>query len=446
MQDFHPVIIGSDIGTYALARSFHEAYGKTSSVVASQILGPIAHSRIIQVFLEKDYVMHDVPYSALVQALLTLGPQLQRTFAGQKLLLIANADTYVRDLVSHYDVLSTYYTFAAPSFSLLQQVNDKEVFPSLIKQYGLQTPLSCSVDLADEPRTVLDQIMDNHELAVNFATHALILKPVLSSGYEKLSWPGKYKVYTAHSQDELFRIISDLHVQALKHEEVRRFLVQRRVEGNDSYNLSITAYVDESNRVTLLGSAHVLLEDHVPTALGNPACMITESYPKIYQKVCNFLTGIQWRGFANFDLKIDEHTHELYCFEMNPRIGRNLYYNTASGLNPMRVLVADMIEHRAIETQRLKKSICYSVLPPRLALRYLGDSSERALRTHIRRGSVYNPLYYPFEFGISKRGLLRFAYVSIAYLNYWRKFYRDFPPSVAKTTGTTWLDTTDVTL
>ena len=259
MQDFHPVIIGSDIGTYALARSFHEAYGKTSSVVASQILGPIAHSCIIQVFLEKDYVMHDVPYSALVQALLTLGPQLQRTFAGQKLLLIANADTYVRDLVSHYDVLSTYYTFAAPSFSLLQQVNDKEVFPSLIKQYGLQTPLSCSVDLADEPRAVLDQIMDNHELAVNFATHALILKPVLSSGYEKLSWPGKYKVYTAHSQDELFRIISDLHVHALEHEEVRHFLAQRRVEGNDSYNLSITAYVDESNRVTLYPQRWVIL-------------------------------------------------------------------------------------------------------------------------------------------------------------------------------------------
>ena len=48
---FHPVIVGSDIGVYALARSFHERYGVRTTVVAFAEPGPIAHSGIVDTVL-----------------------------------------------------------------------------------------------------------------------------------------------------------------------------------------------------------------------------------------------------------------------------------------------------------------------------------------------------------------------------------------------------------
>ena len=44
-QPFVPVILGGDIGTYSLAREFHEAYGVTSVVVAAIVSADNMHSR-----------------------------------------------------------------------------------------------------------------------------------------------------------------------------------------------------------------------------------------------------------------------------------------------------------------------------------------------------------------------------------------------------------------
>ena len=49
---------------------------------------------------------------------------------------------------------------------------------------------------------------------------------------------------------------------------------------------SITAYVDSHGKVTLIGSARVLLEDHAPTMIGNPVAMITEDFPQLWADAC----------------------------------------------------------------------------------------------------------------------------------------------------------------
>ena len=47
-RPLQPVILGADIGVYALARSFHEQYGVTSGVVAGAALGPVQHAPIVR--------------------------------------------------------------------------------------------------------------------------------------------------------------------------------------------------------------------------------------------------------------------------------------------------------------------------------------------------------------------------------------------------------------
>lgn len=42
-----PILVGGDIGAYATARAFHEAYGVSSVVLAGVRVGSVAHSAIV---------------------------------------------------------------------------------------------------------------------------------------------------------------------------------------------------------------------------------------------------------------------------------------------------------------------------------------------------------------------------------------------------------------
>src|SRR5699024_6631266 len=42
-----PVLLGTDLGIYAMARSLHETYGLTSTVISGQPRGPINDSAIV---------------------------------------------------------------------------------------------------------------------------------------------------------------------------------------------------------------------------------------------------------------------------------------------------------------------------------------------------------------------------------------------------------------
>ena len=46
-QEFIPVLIGADIGTYSIARSFYLEYGIKSKTCSQEVLGAINNSKII---------------------------------------------------------------------------------------------------------------------------------------------------------------------------------------------------------------------------------------------------------------------------------------------------------------------------------------------------------------------------------------------------------------
>src|SRR5918997_6523706 len=86
-----PVIVGSDIGVYALARSFHERYGVRSTVVAFAEPGPIANSRII------DLVISGSSDQEIVATLQRVSRDHVAGGSPDRLLLLTNMDWVVRD-------------------------------------------------------------------------------------------------------------------------------------------------------------------------------------------------------------------------------------------------------------------------------------------------------------------------------------------------------------
>ena len=49
MEPFVPVLLGSDVNVYGMARSFHEAYGIASVAIGKGRLGATSNSRIVSV-------------------------------------------------------------------------------------------------------------------------------------------------------------------------------------------------------------------------------------------------------------------------------------------------------------------------------------------------------------------------------------------------------------
>ena len=201
-------------------------------------------------------------------------------------------------------------------------------------------------------------------------------------------------------------------------------LVQELIGGDDTYADSVTLYIDSQGKTTLFASAHVLLGDHAPTMLGNPVAMVTQQVPELWERTSRMLAEVGYHGFANFDVKRDPKNPGRYVFfEVNPRIGRNSYYVCAGGVNPMRVTVADLVDHVSLEPQVAGEKVLYTLVPLGLLRKYVLDADLAAeVESLVRAGKVFDPQRYGCD-----RGIRRMVDVCLTECNQNRKFARYYP-------------------
>lgn len=110
---------------------------------------------------------------------------------------------------------------------------------------------------------------------------------------------------------------------------------------------SVTAYRDHRGSVTLMCTAQVLLEEHTPSALGNPCAMITTPFPEAMAHARSLLDHLDYRGFMNLTPR--STSRRLLPPEVNPASGGTTTTGPAPAANVARFIVADLIEDRAAE-------------------------------------------------------------------------------------------------
>nr|WP_182114176.1 hypothetical protein [Actinotalea sp. JY-7876] len=405
---FQPVILGADIGVYALARAFHEGYGARSVVVSMTVTGPVADSTILEnVVLGGDATPED-----LLAALRDVAARFAGDPDAPQLLLLANTDWLVRFLVTHRAELEQWYTVPFLGEELLGRLADKASFAELCTELGIATPRTVVQDFT----TADDAGWAPVGVDLPFP---VIAKAANSADYERLSFAGKKKVYQVDSAPELAALWVTLRDAGFR----GRFVVQEMVPGDDTQMRSITCYVDTRGVVTMSCCAHVLLEEHTPSGLGNPAAMITGRFDDMLEQAQRLLVSTGYVGFANFDVKVDPRDGSAQFFEVNPRIGRNNHYVLAAGANPARFLVADRVDGEAVAPVSVEREVLYSIVPHRLLLRYVLDPALRAkVQDLIRRRATAHPLRYRAETRLRRR-----LYVAAAAVNQVRKFRRYYP-------------------
>jgi D-aspartate ligase len=388
----HPVILGGDAGAYSLARAFHERYGVRSTVASIRPTPNVAHSTIIQNVVEPRL---DDP-----AVMVELIRRVAATAPGP-VIAVTCVDWYVRALAEHRARLEDVAVVPYPSLGLLDRVMDKQRFSQLCHELGVPHPRT-EVRDGGEPVGDLD------------LTYPVIAKPGDNTAWHQVSFRGKAKVHLVRDGDELAELLKAAGDAGYR----RPMIIQEYIPGDDSQMRIMTTYSDRAGTVRMAWGGRVLLEEHTPGTLGNPAAILTGGLAQVEADARRLVEHLGWAGFANFDVKVDPRTGVGYFFELNPRTGRSNYYLTASGLNPAAYWMADHLTEQWPQATQ-PREVLYRIVPGFLLDKYVHDES---VRIAVRGARVVHPLKYKRD--LSPR---RDAWVRLAELNQVRKFTQYHP-------------------
>ncbi|WP_417220191.1 carbamoyl-phosphate synthase [Arthrobacter sp.] len=413
-QPFVPVILGGDIGTYSLAREFHEAYGAVSVAVPAGTNGVLEHS--VAIDIRPAGTMTDE--AAVVEHLLSVARELTANGANPRpLLLFGSLDLQVGIITGHREELEPWYTIPYPDTAVIERAAHKQNFYALCAELDIPHPLTVTYDPVS-PRPLPADL-----------PFPLIGKPADSSAWVHAKFAGKQKVHTIAGADELDDLLARIRASGY----ASPFILQEMIPGGDANMRLCTFYSDRDARVRFAAYGEVVVEEHAPLVLGNSAGIVTGVNAEFTDQGRRILEHLGWTGFSMFDAKLDPRDGVVKFFELNPRLGRNHYYLTAAGHNAARFYVREYLgpgyDDGALPAAAgdappvvASEQILYTVLPLSLLRRHLrGPVGEKA-RELMRAHRVANPLLYRAE-----RDPRRLWYIALTSLNQFRKFRRHPP-------------------
>ncbi|WP_318656442.1 carboxylate--amine ligase [Scrofimicrobium canadense] len=400
-KELLPVILGGDAGAYALALEFYEAFNVKSIFVSNAPAEIITRSSLASV--------EHIPAGINDEELLAVLQGIAALHTDSQLVLLANTDARASFAAAFREQLEPDYVVPFPSQDAMNKLCRKDSFAQVCSEHGALTPPTVVVDLSGS---------DVPEIPFGFP---VVAKAASGDEYDRLTLEGKKKIWFIDTPEELSSLWQRLRTAGFQ----GKFLVQETIPGPDSQMVSLTLYVDSHGTATMLAGARVLLEDHSPTMVGNPVAMITRKFPDLWEQAQAILAAANYRGFANFDLKIDPRDGKVYFFEVNPRIGRNSYYVAAAGVNPMQVMVEDLVDGEQLNVQIASHEVLYSLVPMSLIRRYVDDAELVAVAKRLADdGKMVSPLEAPHE-----KNMRRKIVVALQKMNYHRKFAAYFPRS-----------------
>lgn len=398
-DDLLPVILGGDISVYAYGREFHEAFGVTSVAMNPSYIAAVEHSSIFTLVPVPTTQAEDL--SVAITKLAGENPK-------KTLVVIPSTDALVVTLSEIAPSLPSNVRCPIPSPEALRRAIDKEEFAAACERCGLPTPATQVVSLAG-----------TDPIAPVTTPFPVIAKPARTAEYAAYYNRGFQKVYAVSSQEELDELWGSLRAAGFGGD----FLVQELIGGDDTHMGAFTFYVDAKGEMRLFGAAQTLLEDHAPTMRGNSVAMLVRDDSDAREKCARLIAELGYTGLGEIDAKRDPRTGEWVFFELNARAGRNSYYLVAGGVNPMQVVVEDVVDRRPARLSVATEPALYTLVPHSLLYRYLDDKDLLAeVRELVSKRRSFDPQRYAAD--RAPRHLLA---VSLTEKNQVRKFARYYP-------------------
>ncbi|HOF63937.1 MAG TPA: carboxylate--amine ligase [Dermatophilaceae bacterium] len=399
-HEFRPVILGADITAYSLVRTFYEAYGVKSLVVNMSDTPVIGYSELSEHVMVPNFHDLEVFRTALVE----VGEKYGKA-AGKKLLILGCGDWYVRMLVENKELLAPYFEIPYIDLDLLDQLVLKDQFYAILDRLDIPYPRTVVYDCT------------TRELPEFDFTYPIVAKPASSALYHYAEFPGKKKVFILDSREELMTMLDNLATSSYDY----KFLIQEFIPGDDTNMRVLTCYSDRDAKVRFGSVGQTLLEEHVPSAIGNPCAIISTSEDQLVHQAQRFLEDVGYTGFSNFDIKYDPRDGSFRFFEINVRLGRSNYYVTGAGHNVAEWMVRDLIRHEPMDGLVISRAEHLFTFVPKYVIKTF--VRDRALRDKalalFAAGRWSDPQLYRPDLSLKRR-----AYLAAYGLNQVKKFYR----------------------
>lgn len=411
-QPFVPILLGSDMNVYGMARAFYEEYGMKSTAYASFQLAPTKYSKIVDVNVIAGFDQDPV----FSEKLLELAKS-KYNDPSIKYLLVACGDGYAELLSQHKEDLKDYYVFAANDYSLFEKLINKVSFYDICEKYQLPYPktLIITKDMVAAGKL-------NQELPFDFP---VALKPANSVEWLSVDFEGRKKAFIIDNLTEFNTILDRLYKAGYQSE----MIAQDFIPGDDSNMRVLNAYVDQKGNTRFMFLGHPLLEDPAPAAVGNYVVIVPDENDEIYQTIKSFLEKINYVGFANFDMKYDRRDGQYKLFEINLRQGRSSFFVTLSGFNLAKYVTEDLVFNsvfRKTEYGRKDnpKAKVWLGVPKKVFRKYAKDNADKQYAEKlIKAGRYGTTLFYDKDSSIRRYVLMKYAFHN--YVTGFKKYFSE---------------------
>ncbi|MFF5996731.1 ATP-grasp domain-containing protein [Lysinibacillus sp. KU-BSD001] len=397
-QPFLPILLGSDMNAYGMARAFYEAYGLKPLVLGRSHLTATQDSRILN-FQQIDELNTQAVFVGAME-------KVAAQFPNKELLLLACGDDYAKLIIKNKPALQQWFTVPYIDESLMDEILLKENFYKMCEKYQFKYPGTTTVTAQD------------YETFTPPFEYPIIIKASNSVEYWACSFPGKKKVFVAHDEAEKTAILKAIYSSTYQD----TMIVQEFIPGDDSYMRVLNAYVGKDGKVKLMCLGNPILEEHSPEGIGSYAAIVTTYDKELMDQVRFFLEDIGYTGFANFDMKYDVRDKQYKLFEINLRNGRSSYYVTAAGYNLMKYVADDhMLDIKQNLTYADNEHL-WMIIPKGVLFKYASNEKLKLkAKSLIREGKYTNSLFFKQDMNMK-----RWAKLTLNSLNYYRKYKKYF--------------------
>ncbi len=397
VQEFIPILFGSDRNVYGMAIGFYEQYNIRSIAVCKIGYSETKYSKLLDIYQNKDIENKEIFFKTL--------KDIKNKYKNNKLILIACSDVYVRLIVENKKELEKNFYVPYIDLDLMNKLIIKENFYKICHEYNL-----------DYPKTII-YTKDNYNKQKLPFDFPVIIKPSDSVTYWKSSFWGKKKIFVVYNIDEF----NDILKRVYNSEYEKDLIVQEYIEGDDTNLRVLNAYVNSNHKVTFMALGQVILEDKAPASYGDYDAIIPTYDQKLFDKMKDFLEKIEYVGYANFDLKYNKKTNSYKLFEINIRQGRSHSFTTLGGKNITKYLIEDIIYHHDNNIEYLNHEYLWTLVPKRIIMKYIkNEEIKDKIKKLYKERKVKNVLYYKKDLSLKRVLELRKRNIDEKYLLYYK--------------------------
>ena len=397
VQEFIPILFGSDRNVYGMAIGFYEQYKVRSIAVCKIGYSETKYSKLLDIYQNKDIENKEIFFKTL--------KDIKNKYKNNKLILIACSDVYVRLIVENKKELEKDFFVPYIDLDLMNKLIIKENFYKICHEYNL-----------DYPKTII-YTKDNYNKQKLPFDFPVIIKPSDSVTYWKSSFWGKKKIFVVYNIDEF----NDILKRVYNSEYEKDLIVQEYIEGDDTNLRVLNAYVNSNHKVTFMALGQVILEDKAPASYGDYDAIIPTYDQELFDKMKDFLEKIEYVGYANFDLKYNKKTNSYKLFEINIRQGRSHSFTTLGGKNITKYLIEDIIYHQDNNIEYLNQEYLWTLVPKRIIMKYVkNEEIKNKIKKLYKENKVKNVLYYKKDLFLKRLLELRKRNIDKKYKLYYK--------------------------